>query len=82
MRKKVKLLNFYNNKTEETKMGKPKKQRKYKVFTIRRLKALVKMAESQHGVIIVGMESAGHKFPGQLQLTEKSYWEVMEFTND
>ena len=63
-------------------MKQPKKQRKYKVFTIRRLKALVKMAEAQHGVTVIGMESSGHKFPGQLQLTEKSYREVIEFTND
>jgi len=59
-----------------------KKQRKYKVFTARKLQALLRMAEAQNGVIVLGMESAGHKYPGQLQLTEESYDEVLEYCDD
>ena len=63
-------------------MKQPKKQRKYKVFTAKKLQALLKMAEAQNGVIIVRMESAHHKYPGQLQLTEASHSEVMEYWDD
>jgi hypothetical protein len=63
-------------------MKQPKKQRKYNVFTAKKLKALLKMAEAQNGVIVLSMESAGHKFPGQLQLTDGCQSEVMEYWND
>ena len=60
-------------------MKNTKKQRKYYVFTMAKLNALVKMAKSQDDVIVLNMESAGHKFPGQLQLTEDCYSEVLEY---
>jgi len=59
-----------------------KKQRKYNVFTARKLQALLKMAEAKNGVIVLSMESAGHKFPGQLQLTDECQSEVMEYWDD
>ena len=60
-------------------MKNTKKQRKYYVFTMARLNALVKMAKSQNGVIVLNMESAGHKYPGQLQLTNEFKNEFMEY---
>ena len=63
-------------------MKQPKKQRKYNVFTIAKLNALVKMAEAKNGVIVLSMESAGHKYPGQLQLTEECQSEVMGYWDD
>ena len=63
-------------------MKQPKKQIKYNVFTARKLQALLKMAEAKNGVIVLSMESAGHKFPGQLQLTDECQSEVMEYWDD
>ena len=60
-------------------MKNTKKQRKYYVFTMAKLNALVKMAKSQDDVIVLSMESAGPKFPGQLQLTKECYSEVLEY---
>jgi hypothetical protein len=63
-------------------MKKPKKQEKYKVLTARRLRAMLKMAEAQNGIIIARMESAGRKYPGQLQFTEESYDAILEYCDD
>lgn len=63
-------------------MKQPKKQRKYNVFTARKLQALLKMAEARNGAIVLSMESVGNKYPGQLKLTDECQSEVMEYWDD
>mgnify|MGYP001573768054 CR=1 FL=1 len=63
-------------------MQKPKKQEKYKVFTARSLKAMLKMAEEQDGVIITYMEASDYKYPGQLQMTKESRRKIYRYWDD